>query len=102
MINSFYATGTDIQSFVEKLSQKLKAMSLGDIVDIIIVEDKLTLKFSKFGISTIEFSLKTEDKSFKCEFLNESIAFPHKPLKADMETKLASILEQNGATVELT
>jgi hypothetical protein len=87
---------------VNKLSEKLKAMSLGDIVDVEIAEDKLTLKFSKFGISTIEFNLKTEEQSFKCDFLKESIAFPHKPLKADMETKLASILEENGATVELS
>lgn len=98
MIQTFSAAAS-VSDFVQKVTESLSGRELGKIVTLNTAPSEVSIIFSKLGKSEVVYNLTSSDNGFKCEFKSEKIALTHRPLRNDIESKLARVLEENGASV---
>lgn len=98
-IKGFEVNGLALEEFVSKITDELAGRELGKIVSLKKDGADLLVVFSKLGTSEIRFQVETASQGFKVALKSEKIAFAHKPFRAEMEAKLASVLTKNGAQV---
>lgn len=99
-IKGFEVKGVSADDFVKKITSELSSRELGKIVSLKKEGGEILVIFSKLGTSEIRFNLESLQDGFKVALKNEKIAFAHKPFRAEMEAKLASVLTKNGAIVQ--
>lgn len=98
-IKSFEVNGMGAEEFLRKITQELSSRELGKIVSLRKDASDLVVMFSKLGTSEIRYDIQAAEDGFKVSLKSEKIAFAHKPFRAEMEAKLASVLAKNGAKI---
>ncbi len=100
MIKSFSCTHITSEDFLKKVKDALADRNLGKMIDIHSSDKEIKVKISKLGTSELVYDLKNTKGGFTCTAKSEKIAFVHKPLRKEIETKFSDMLKKFGATVE--
>ena len=86
--------------FAKKVTEAIASRSLGKIVNISATDSQILVKFSKLGSSEIIYEcLASLPAGFKATLKSEKIAFAHRVFRADIEAKLAAVMEKQGAQI---
>ena len=87
---------TDTADIVAKLESTMGDRALSKIVSFSHSPDQLIVTLSKLGKSVLTF-----DRGDTGEFIltKEKIAFAHKPMKADVTSKIIQVVKKSGGQV---
>lgn len=99
MIKSFKVSQGSASEFIKNVTESLATRELGKIANISMINEKIVIRFSKLGKSEVFFSLTKQPNGFECIHESEKISLTHRAFRTDIETKLAKVLEQNGAII---
>ncbi len=100
MIKSFSVSKYSVNDFITKVTKALSERELGKIANVSLNGENVIITFSKLGKSEVIYSLKNSTEGFQCIHKSEKISLTHKAFRSDIESKLAKVLEANGAQVQ--
>ena len=96
-----YFDKDDIETIVNKVSDKLKHRRLGKIVSFNTSNKNLSVTIKKMGTSCLEFTNTAKDNSIIWELHNEKIALSHRAFKNEVIMKLKEIVHELGGRLEI-
>ena len=100
-MKGFASTEISISQFVTNVEAALAGRDLGEIVSFKQTGSELLVTFSKLGKSELRYSIENASGGFKAKLIAEKIALTHRPLKSDITSRLARVMEKHGAQCDL-
>jgi len=85
--------------FSEKITRIMRGGELGKIASIKRINNEMIISFSKFGTSTMVYTLEEIGNGFKASLKKEKIAITHSLLKSEIESKLSVLMQRLGAII---
>ena len=85
--------------FLTEFNAALEGRELGKMVEVTMEKNKLTVTIKKLGTSEMFFEVTIKENGFEAHKTSEKISFAHKPFRAELEGKLARVMEGLGAKV---
>ena len=89
----------DTATIVDKLQAAMGDRALAKIVSFSHSKDQLIVTLSKLGKSVLTFDRSGAAGGSEFVLTKEKIAFAHKPMKADVTSKIVQVAEKAGGTV---
>lgn len=100
-MKGFTSADVSISQFVKNVEAALEGRDLGDIVSFKLTGTELLVTFSKLGKSELKYAVESASSGFKAKLVAEKIALTHRPLKSDITSRLARVMEKQGAQCDL-
>jgi hypothetical protein len=96
-MRSFEVENSDPERFVALVSAEVEDRDLGDVVNVQLEGDRLTVRFRYLGTSTLTYRVVRRDQGFVAELEDQRVATFHAPFQGRFEDRFDQVLDRVGA-----
>ena len=96
-MKAFTVDSESASAFAARVNSALSGRTLGSFVSVEGRPNAFFVRFDRLGKSEVEYRVTPVGDGFSAELAKESIAFAHRPFRAEIEGKLLKLVEKLGA-----